>query len=174
MIDVGTVNGKVFTTVAGAGFDAEVVSRMVRRRRGHITHLDYFSPLWRTFWEHRFPVIRVFVDGRQVFDRRGLVMVGNIARYGAGLPILRDARDDDGLLDVCAYACSWQAPLLMHAAYTFAGRHRGRSSVTYAQGVRIRMESTSAVPLQTDGDAAGWLPADFTVIRGGAILCLPA
>ena len=48
-IDVGLVGQRVFLVVVGVGFDAEVVRRLSRRRRGHITHLDYFLPTWQSF-----------------------------------------------------------------------------------------------------------------------------
>jgi len=34
-IDVGVVNGRHFLIIAGTGFDAEVVHRLVRGRKGH-------------------------------------------------------------------------------------------------------------------------------------------
>ena len=57
--DLAMVNGRPVATVIGAGFDAEVVARLAAERRGHITHFDYFWPLWRTFWQYQFPPIRV-------------------------------------------------------------------------------------------------------------------
>jgi diacylglycerol kinase family enzyme len=70
--DVGVTNGRHFLVVTGAGFDAEVVHRLADCRGRHITHWNYFWPIWRTFWEHRFPRLTVSADGEEVFEGRGL------------------------------------------------------------------------------------------------------
>ncbi len=171
--DVGVANGRHFLSVSGAGFDAEAVRRVTRVRRGHITRADYFWPLWRTFWEYRFPPIRVIIDGRLVFDDGGLIMIGNIPRYGMGLRILRDARDDDGLLDVCIYPCRWQGRLLVHSFFTLIRRHVERPDVIYRRASRVHIESSVPLPLETDGDSAGWLPAEIGVLPSRALFRLP-
>jgi len=170
--DIGFVNGRCFLIVAGAGFDAEVVGRLARTRRGHITRGDYFWPLWRTFWEYRFPPIHVMADGQTLFQGRGLAFVGNIAHYGMGLRILRDARDHDGLLDVCVYPCSGRGRLLVHSCYTAVRRHVERPDVIYRRARRVRIESSAPLALEADGDLAGALPAELAVLPSQAQFCV--
>ena len=172
-IDVGIMNGRHFLIVAGVGFDAEVVRRLVSDRKGHITYVSYFWPLWRTFWQYRFPPIRVTADGEQVFDGRGLVFVGNIARYAIGLKILRDAVCDDGQLDLCIYPCQWQGTLLYHAAWTTFQKHVERERVVYRQCKQITIEADEELPLEIDGDPAGMLPAHFSVMPRRGIFLVP-
>lgn len=173
-VDMATANDQYFLVMAGAGFDAEAVARLSRSRRGHISYLSYAMPLWRTYWEYRFPPIRVLADGQPVFEGRGLVLVGNLPRYAMGLRILRDARDDDGLLDVCAFACRSQARLLGHAAMTLARRHVASRGVFYCRAQEVQLESRERVPFQVDGDLAGHLPARLAAVPRAALLCLPA
>lgn len=172
-VDVGFVNGRPFLIVVGAGFDAEVVRRLTRVRRGHITRADYFWPIWNTFWQYRFWPVRVIADGQMVFDDRGLVFVGNVARYGAGLRILRDARDDDGWLDLCVYPCRWHGRLILHSVLTAVGRHVEHGGLIYRKVRRVRIESPRPVPLQADGDCAGTLPAEVTVLPAAVRFCVP-
>lgn len=179
-MDVGEVNGRCFLIVVGAGFDAEVVRRVTAARRGHITRADYAWPIWRTFWSYRFPPMRVEADGRTVFEGRGLVMAGNLPRYGADLHILRDARDDDGLLDLCIFRCGSHERLLVHSLFTALRRHVGRRDVIYTQGRHIRIESAEpargparSIDLQADGDCAGALPADIRIRPRAAMFCVP-
>ena len=87
-LDMGCIDGKCFTSIAGFGFDGAVVRNVSRQRSGHIDHFDYFWPIWRTFWSYRFEPVRVEVDGEEIFDGPGLVFVGNISRYALGLQIL--------------------------------------------------------------------------------------
>jgi diacylglycerol kinase (ATP) len=167
-LDVGIANGQSFLVVAGVGFDAEVVHRLVRQRRGHITHLSYFWPLWRTFWGHRFPQVRVFTETRLLWEGRGMVFLGNMARYALGLPVVRDAQPDDGLLDLCIFSCRDRRQLIAHSIRTAFGRHVEHPDVRYARARLVRVESPESVPVELDGDPAGTLPLTVSV-RPGAV-----
>jgi len=162
-IDVGRADGRSFLIVAGIGFDAEVVHRLVNLRTGHITHLSYSAPLWRTFWEHRFPNLRVFGEQGLLWEGRGLVFVGNMARYSLGLRVIRDAICDDGLLDICVFPCGGRIALIGHALRTLARAHVEHGGVRYHRLRRIRIESDESVPVELDGEAAGRLPLDISV-----------
>ncbi len=171
--DVNLVNGRKFLAVAGVGFDAECVLRVSLERRGHITHRDYFWPLWRTFWGHRFPRLRVSCDAEVVFEGRGLAILGGIPRYALGMRILEGAWIDDGRLDVCIFACSSRLGLMNHAARVLAGRHLASKDVVYRQAAQVRIESPDRVPIEADGDYAGFLPATFTIMPNAAWFLQP-
>ncbi len=160
-IDVGLVGQRVFLVVVGVGFDAEVVRRLSQRRRGHITHLDYFLPTWQSFWSHSFPSLSVHADGQVVFEGEGLVFIGNMPRYGVGLSILKNAVMDDGLLDICIFRCRSRLKLLSHALRTACGRHLASGDVLYLRAREIRVSSDAPVPIEVDGDDGGDLPADI-------------
>jgi len=162
-LDVGTANEHCFLVVAGVGFDAEVVERLAGCRRGHITHLSYFGPIWRTFWSHRFPELRVFHQDRLWWQGRGLAFVGNLSRYSLGLPVVRDALPDDGLLDLLVLPCRNQMTLLAHSLRTVLARHVERGGARYLRFTELRIESSDYAPLELDGDCAGALPVEFAV-----------
>lgn len=167
-MDVGSANGRRFLSVAGVGFDAEVVRRLERCRRGHITHLTYAMPIWRTFWEWRFPPFRVEIDGAPIFAGRGLVFVGNGWRYAIDLRLLRDARPDDGLLDVCIYPCTEQIGLLVHSVFSLMRQHVGRNGVIYARGRSVRISAPRPLPVQIDGELFGTTPVEFAILPNAA------
>lgn len=172
-IDVGTCNGRHFLTVVGVGFDGLAVEHLQRVRRGHISHLHYVRPVWQTFCEYGFPAIRVAADEEPVFAGRAIAFVGNLARYAMGLHILQKARCDDGLLDVCVYACSRRSRLLVHSWWTLLGRHLRSAAVVYRQARRVCIESDARVPVECDGDAAGTLPVDVRILPERVTLLLP-
>jgi YegS/Rv2252/BmrU family lipid kinase len=172
-LDVGVANGHSFLVVVGVGFDAEVVRRVVDCRRGHITHFSYAAPLWRTFWEHRFPPLRVFNDGHLYWEGRGLVFVGNMARYALGLPVVRDARPDDGLLDLCIFSCRDRRQLIAHSVRTLLRRHIEHPDVRYVRVRQVRVESPQRVPVELDGECAGFLPVEIGVRPAAIRVCLP-
>jgi len=175
-MDLGVANERSFMVVAGVGFDAEVVHRLTRQRVGHITHLTYLWPLWRTFWEHRWPTLNVSAegpDGPLEWSGGGMVFVGNMARYALGLPVVRDARPDDGLLDLVILACHTRRQLVGHSIRTLRRTHIEHPGVCYRRVTRLHVESPAEVPLEIDGEAAGWLPLDLTVRPGAMRVRVP-
>jgi len=171
--DVGIVNGQSFLLIIGVGFDGEVIRRLSAVRTGHISHLSYFWPLWRTFWEHDFPRLRIVADGEEIFDDYGLAFVGNISRYAVGLRICRDARFDDGLLDLVVFSCQEQGSLLLHAAWTLLRLHPLKGNVLYRRVKRATIQTDRAAPSQIDGDQGPPPPLEISVAPTRIKLLVP-
>lgn len=161
--DIGVINGTNFLLILGIGFDGEVVRRLSNQRTGHISHLSYFWPIWRTFWEHDFPRMKITADGEEIFDDNGLAFVGNISRYAVGLRICRDATFDDGMLDLVVFRCRKQTRLMLHAAWTLLRRHPLKGDVLYRQFRHVRLETDRPTPSQVDGDLGPSTPLDISV-----------
>ncbi len=157
-LDLGVMNGRRFVAVTGVGFDAECVKRMTETRDGHITHGDYFWPIWRTLWAHRFPELRVLADGKEVFIGRGFALVGVIGLYSAGMRILAKAKYDDGKLDLCVFPCANRVTLVGHALRVFGKRHLGARGMVYVQCERVDISSVDPAYVEIDGEFAGELP----------------
>lgn len=173
-LDLGIANGRHFLVVAGVGFDAEVVERLVQSRTGHITHLSYTDPIWRTFWTHKFPMLRVIHEDRLWWEGRGMAFVGNMSRYSLGLPVVRDARPDDGLLDLLILPCQGHLKLLAHSARTVFARHVEHGGSRYLRFAgKIRIESDERVPVELDGDLAGCLPLNISILPKTLYFRLP-
>lgn len=169
--DVGIANHRKFMAIVGIGFDAECVQRLTRTRRGHITHFDYFFPIFRAFFAHQFPRLQVTIDGKQLFDGRGLVLIGMIARYSIGLRPLARAKHDDGLLDVCVLPCDSKWQLLQTALRIARKAHLTHPSTIYRQCKSVRVTSPGQALVQIDGDVGGECPMECSIIPG-AIQCL--
>jgi len=173
-LDLGSVNGKCFTSIAGFGFDGQVVKRVSEQRKGHIDYSDYFWPIWRTFWDYKFETMKVQVDGDEVFDGPGLVFVGNISRYAIGLQILHYADFGDGLLDVCIYKCASRLRLLKHSAETILKVHADSGDVVYRQGKNIQVSSENVdIETEIDGDPGPALPVQIKVIPQAVNVMVP-
>ena len=173
-LDMGSANGKCFTSIAGFGFDGEVVRRVSKQRKGHIDYLDYFWPIWRTFWDYKFGVMKVEVDGEEVFDGPGLVFVGNISRYVLGLQVLHYADFSDGLLDVCIYKCASQVHLIKHSVMTVLKQHAYSADVIYHQGKNISVSSEATnIETEIDGDPGPALPMQIKVIPQAVNVMVP-
>jgi len=174
-LDLGSANGKCFTSIAGFGFDGQVVKWVSEQRKGrHIDYFDYVSPIWRTFWTYKFGAMKVGVDGEEIFDGRGLVFVGNISRYAMGLQILHHADFGDGLLDVCIYKCAARLHLVKHSLMTILKQHAASGDVIYRQGKNFTVSSESAqIATEIDGDPGPDLPMKITVIPQAVNVMVP-
>jgi len=173
-LDLGRANGKCFTSIAGFGFDGQVVKSVSQQRAGHIDYFDYFWPLWRTFWDYKFGEMRVEVDGKEIFDGPGLVFVGNISRYAIGLQILHYADFGDGLLDVCIYKCASLLCLVKHVVLTILKQHAAGGDVIYCQGKKITVSSEQAnIDTEIDGDPGPALPVEIEVVPQAVNVMVP-
>jgi diacylglycerol kinase (ATP) len=173
-LDLGRVNGRCFTCVAGFGYDGQVVAKVHRARDGHISHMDYFWPVWRSFWAYKFEPMKVTADGNEIFNDRGLVFVGNISRYALGLNILYRADYSDGLLDICIYKCSSHLHLLKHSVLTLAKRHWKENDVIYLQAKNVTVTAESDnIKTEIDGDPGPRLPVNIEVVPQAVKVLVP-
>jgi len=164
-LDLGQADGKHFMAILGVGFDAEVVRRVHSQRSGHITPAGYIWPICRTFWEHRFPHLRVEADGQLLCDEPAMVFVSNISRYAIGLGISRAADFGDGMLDLCIYKCNSHLRLISHAAQTALGTSDKNKMVIRRKCQNISISSPEpGARVQLDGDPGPSLPLDIEVI----------
>lgn len=162
MVDVACAGDRPCLMMASVGIDALVVHMLSSARRGPIRRFDYVGVLARAMLAYDFPPLRIIADRRCIFsDAPAVMLAGNIAGYGAGFPIAPLARCDDGLLDVCVMPCSSPAELARLTALVAAGGHVGSEGVVYARAQQVRVESPRPVPVQTDGDPAGFTPLDL-------------
>jgi len=172
-LDLGKANDKFFTSVGGVGFDGEVVKLVDDQRKGNITQLHYFRPIWQTFWSYDFPKITVEVDNEIIFSDRGIVIFGNISRYAIGLPILHLANYGDGLLDICMCRCSGKAVLLEHALLTILKSLQKSKNIIYKQCKKFKIYSESPLKTELDGDPGPDLPLEVTVIPQAVKVLVP-
>jgi YegS/Rv2252/BmrU family lipid kinase len=162
-----------FMSIAGMGFDAEVVHRLARTRAGNINYANYLAPIASTLYRYRFPTVRVEVEGEVVCQEPAMVFIGNVPRYALGLSICRDARVDDGLLDLVVFKCRNYFDLIEHSFWTLLRRHVGRKRVVYRQVRQVDVRSCQPVALQVDGDDLGSLPARFSMVGQRVRLLAP-
>jgi diacylglycerol kinase family enzyme len=54
------------------------------------------------------------------------------------------------------------------------GTHEQLADVQSVRGRRVRIESDVPVPIQVDGDSAGWTPAEICVLPAALEVVVPA
>ncbi len=175
-LDAASTDRGAFLLMAGIGVDAWIVHELDKLRCGRPIGgmWTYLGPGLRALAGYSFPRIEVWVDDRLVFPLApGLALVGNIAEYGVGFPILPYARPDDQLLDVCVMPCASQGDLLRLFIAAAGGAHVGMEGVVYMKGRKVRIESPDGAPVQVDGEPAGMTPLTIDLLRGKIPFIVP-
>ncbi len=178
-IDAGDANGRLFLLMAGCGFDAEVVQRLHRVRKGHIHRLSYAKPILDSIRSYEYPELRVYCEPRPEADqgpeaiRARWVFAVNLPRYAGGLQIAPQASGSDGLLDVCTFKEGSLINGLWYLSGVALGYHEGLDDFQSLRASRLRVESEQPVPYQLDGDPGGTLPVDIRVLPARATVLVP-
>ena len=173
-LDVARTRGGIFLLVAGVGFDAAVVHELSRCRTGPIAKLNYIAPALRTLLSYDFPPLSIVADDRPIFGPApALALIGNIPEYGTGFPLLPHAKPDDQLLDLCVMPCANRRQLLQLFVAAAAGQHIEQDGVVYTKARSIRIDSPRPVPVQVDGEPAGFTPLHIDLLPGRIPFIVP-
>jgi YegS/Rv2252/BmrU family lipid kinase len=165
-IDGGIANGRKFLLGIGAGLDAAVAKQVAAQKGGPGGLARWIMPAVRSVLHFNHAPIRVTVDGEVVTETTSYAIVAN-CRFSAGVfPITRRADITDGKLDLCAMHRLSVPKLLWMAVAVWSPGFPDRKDVVYRQGTEFKLEAASElpVPLQIDGEPAGFLPATCRVL----------
>ena len=175
-LDVGRANGKLFLVMASCGFDADVVHRLHRERKGHIRHWSYAKPVVSSIRKYKYPKVRISLeaeDGSQVSANSCWAFVFNVPRYAMNLPIAAEANPEDGALDLCTFRGGSLFRGLFYLTTVLLRRHKKWTNSKSYHFTKLTMESDEDVPYQLDGDPGGLLPLTIEVVKGGVTLLVP-
>ncbi len=169
---------------AGAGFDAEVVHRVARRRKkaleakgkGNITKLSYLVPALQAWFRIPEPSLRVVLDGAPLEGGPwGWVLVTNIASFGGLFHLGPGIHPGDGVLDVLALPAATPLQVLR---YGLAGFFRVLPRVKGLKRAKakneVRIEGRGGIPVQVDGDEGGFTPLTVKRLKARVPFLVPA
>ncbi len=159
-VDLWKANDHYFVQLAGVGIDAEIVRQTTWEMKKRLGPLSYVVAALRVLGADS-PVLSVKVAGRP--DLHGsLVLVGNGRNYGGRFSLFRDARQDDGLLDVIVFRerfNAWQALQVLRG--TLLDGYASSEDLDYLQLSEFTVTSTGDSPLQVDGELCERTPVTF-------------
>jgi YegS/Rv2252/BmrU family lipid kinase len=112
-IDLGEFNGQKFVFVAGIGFDATVADSVSSPLKKIIGKLAYHIETGKQFPFYVPPEISITIDNN-VEVKGKYAIIANMRRYGGDLFFARNAKYDDGLLDLVLFE-EWNLNLLLHS-----------------------------------------------------------
>jgi len=172
-IDLGRVGNRVFSCIAGAGFDSVVTryaNERVRRLRGSWA---YGWSILRSLERYRPEPLEIVSDVQSFSGEVIFAVVGNNVSYGGGIHLTPRARLDDGLLDVCIvpYLGKWE--LLRWVPSAYRGQHLKHPRIIYFQAPKVSLHSTSRLELFGDGEFIQELPATIEIVPGELDVIVP-
>lgn len=176
-IDVGRAEGRLFTLVASAGIDASIVHRLDRERSGHITHRTYIKPILWALRTYDYPRLRVFVDDDPEPIEGVEILVSNLPAYGLGLKVGQSAKEDDGRLVVTVPQRGSAFQMIRYFYKLLRGTHERAADVQVVTASRVHIERVDStgdgVPVQLDGDPAGFTPVTIECLPGALEVFVP-
>lgn len=178
-IDLGQLgDGRYFALMAGAGWDADVMSyatRELKDRFGFVAYL--YAGLRRTIRlsDARY---RITADGEELDIRASSVMVANVGQLFHELFPLEfwvgpGVSFQDGLLDVCIFAPRSLPDIASMLWKVVRGDHLAHERMIYLKAREIRIDADPPQVAQVDGDVLGTTPLVARAVPGGVRVLVP-
>jgi YegS/Rv2252/BmrU family lipid kinase len=174
-IDVARVedeNGRfvIMDNNFGIGFDAMVVVQTERIRKIH-GFLKYFAAVLKSivFYYHT-PRLHIRYDNEEIEQKTLMLYVGNGVRGGGGFLLTPEARQDDGLLDICQVDPIGRLAMMEVLSHAMKGTHVSKSYVHMRLSREITIRLHEPAPIHVDGEIFAY-PED--VLQQITITCLP-
>ena len=172
-LDVGAMDDDRFVVMGGIGFDAAMLRDADPKLKEHMGAVAYVLSGFKNL-RRRPTRFRLRLDDRPQIERTGQgVLIGNLGRLQGGLPVMPDARPDDGLLDVAVLQTRTVLDWLALAARVLL-RRRKDPQLELFQARRIEIHCDTPQPVERDGDPAG--ARDHLVVEvvpKALTLCVP-
>jgi len=169
-VDLPRANDRHFVQLAGIGFDAQIVAATSFDFKKTLGPLSYIISATQIA-SNKPP--RLTVRGGGGTREGSFVLVGNGRYYGGPFVLFKEARIDDGLLDVLIFKNLGYLDIVRYFQAIMLGNHTALSDVEYFQTAQARVTSTDAVPVEADGDVIGTLPVTFKVLPKALRVIVP-
>jgi YegS/Rv2252/BmrU family lipid kinase len=193
-IDVGKVTfqnhddettSRYFVNVSSAGLAAEVIRRVksakvfdwlpVEQLRGKA---NFAISTLKEIVEMEPSMLRVKFDDNDEHSLQTIAFcVANSRFFGGGMLIARDAKLDDGLLDIVNIGDISTARLLLNAHTLYRGTLGDLTEVKVTCARKIEISSadpTREIHIETDGELPGRLPAIYEIVPNALRVRMPA
>lgn len=170
-VTLGLVNGRYFSLMAGAGFDAHMVANTSMRLKERIGGAAYAVSFFRQLIDFEFSDLRLTVDG----DTRtvGSVIVSNVQRYAPHWVTAPGAKLTAPTLHVCHVATPHTRVSRTTPMKLFGGRLAKGRGLNIDVGSSITIEGPAGEPVQADGDIVTSLPARISAIPNAIRIMFP-
>lgn len=170
-VTLGTVNGRYFSVMAGAGFDAHMIANTSMRLKNHIGTAAYAVSFFQQLIDFEFSDYHLTVDG----DAKtvGSVIVSNVQRYAPRWVIAPGADLTEPNLHVCHVAPPDSRVSRATPMKLFGGRLALGRGLDIDVASSITIEGPAGDPVQADGDIVTSLPATINAVPNAVRIMFP-
>jgi YegS/Rv2252/BmrU family lipid kinase len=168
-VDAGRVNGALFVVMAGVGLDARMLSGTSDPLKKRLGWAAYAISAVRHLGDRPVRVTVSADGGRRRRMRANALIIGNVGWLRGGLPLLPDARPDDGMLDAVVLIAGGLTGWLSAAAAILL-RRPARSAMYRVQFTRLQVTLDQEEPWELDGEVMGLARALTVEAQPGALL----
>jgi diacylglycerol kinase (ATP) len=168
----GAPTSRYFVNIASFGLSGTIVDSVNRARIaklfGGSFAFAFHSSL--AMLRHRARTVRLIVDGvEDEIASISTVAVANGQYFGGGMKVAPGAVPDDGLFDVVVMGGAPKGRALSDLKLIYTGEHISKPYVRVVRGRHVvvaPVAETGGRPvfIETDGEAAGRLPATFEIL----------
>lgn len=169
---LGQANGRCFTIMAGAGFDAHVVANVSTALKQRIGKLAYVWEALRQLFLFPYGRYRVTVDGKQYDAASVVVAKGRL--YAGPYVAAPKARLDSPEFQVCLFQRGGRWNVIRYAVALALGLLPRLPDYRIVSGREVRIEGPAGEPVQGDGDIIAHLPAEIRLAPVALSLMAPA
>ena len=149
-LDAAKINGRLFFSVCGVGFDAVVSEQFAKcGKRGLGSYIKEGLKTWRIYHPEKY---RISIDDKTFEHEAMLVTVGNSNQWGNEAKITPLADSSDGILDITVVENFYSIEIPWLAGMLMTGiAHKSPHVHTY-KGQNITITRQSEGPAHADGD----------------------
>jgi diacylglycerol kinase family enzyme len=162
-------DGRLFACFIGAGFDGECTRQIKEvRRTGSMKMMQYVPAIWRAIKSANFKSIAVKADDASL-QTANFALASITPSYGGPLALTPHAIADDGKIDVLTiHEPIGFFSVLRMLLYAFFRRMPSHPHAKITRATRVEITAQEAdgrqVPIQVDGDFAGYLPVSCEML----------
>lgn len=159
-VDLLRANQQYFVQLAGVGLDAQVVQATSWNFKKSFGPLSYLISAAQIAAQKP---PRLYVEADGSVREGSFVLIGNGRYYGGPLAFFKEARIDDGKLDVLIFKNLAYLDIARYVTNVFIGKHTSLPDVEYFQTKKAIVRSNEDVPVEVDGEVVGSLPVTFRI-----------
>lgn len=163
------INGELFLSVAGAGFDSYVISKVSaeeKKQLGKAIYMVKAGSIFKSTWSKRF---KISVDDQEIDEQPASVLVMHGQYYaGTYYKIMPQARLSDEFFYVITFSRAIATDVMKHMLQVVAGELLDDENIKVYKAKKLSISTDEAdFPVQADGDVVCTLPVNINIAERG-------